>query len=476
MKSIDHFPEFGRITTVQGYGGARQRAAYLYRPAQPEHIGEIFHQARKEGFSVGLYGSGRSYGDAPLNSGNILLDLRRLNRILDWNPDTGVVRLEPGVTIQQLWQHMLEDGWWPSVVPGTMFPTVGGCLAMNVHGKNNYTQGTFGEHVLEFSALLPTGAEITCSPKKNSDLFHALIGGSGLLGVFTSITLQLKRVYSGDLWVQAWAAPSLRRMMAEMEELKSQVDYIVGWVDGVARGSAIGRGQLHSADYLPPGEDAQPYRTLSLGYQNLPDTFFGLVPASILWRLMAPWMNNLGVRMVNLLKYLSSATIGNHKRFRQPHAAFHFLLDYIPNWRMAYGREGLIQYQCFISSSHAVNAFEEILRLTHKRGLPSYLGVVKCHRPDVFLLSHAVDGFSLALDFKVTRGNRVALQRLTDALDEIVLEAGGRFYLAKDSTLKPEVFRKYLGEETLQRFWKLKHRCDPECVLQNDLYRRLFVG
>jgi len=296
-----------------------------------------------------------------------------------------------------------------------------------------------------------------------------------VFGVFTSIALQLKRVHSGDLSVKAWAPASLDEMIADLEARKTSEDYIVGWIDGLAGGKQLGRGQIHSARYLEPGEDPAPRETLRPEHQNLPDTLLGFVPTSILWRLMAPWMNNPGTRLVNLGKYLASR-LGNHKAYRQPHAAFHFLLDYIPNWIQSYGPEGLIQFQSFIPQANAAEAFREMLTLTQARRLPSYLVVLKRHRPDDFLLSHAVDGYSLAMDFKITRRNRARLQQLCNDLTQIVLEAGGRFYFAKDSTLTSAAAQQFLGAETVERFQALKRRLDPENLLQSDLYRRLFAA
>ncbi|MBE9524722.1 MAG: FAD-binding oxidoreductase [Chloroflexi bacterium] len=185
-------------------------------------------------------------------------------------------------------------------------------------------------------------------------------------------------------------------------------------------------------------------------------------------------MNNPGTRLVNTAKYNASRFLGNHKIVRQPHAAFHFLLDYIPHWIQSYGSGGLIQYQSFIATDKAADVFREMLHLTQVRGLPSYLVVLKRHRPDNFLLSHALDGYSLALDFKVTPKNRERLQILANDLNEIVLEAGGRFYFAKDSTLTSYQTSQFLGDTTIKQFRALKDRCDPDGLLQTDLYRRLF--
>ncbi len=448
--------------------------AYLFRPTQAEQIADLFHIAKRDGLTVGMRGAGRSYGDAALNGGQVILDIRRMDRVLDWNPDTGIIKMEPGVTMQQLWQHTLEDGYWPPVVPGTMFPTMGGMLGANIHGKNNYRAGTIGEHVLEFTALLPNGEHVTCTPETTPDLFYSIISGLGVLGVFTSVTLQLKRIYSGNIRVNAWASPNLRTMMSEFEPVKSEVDYLVGWVDTMVGGQALGRGQVHAADYLREDEDPAPARTLSLDYQTLPDTFFGLVPKSILYQFMRPFANNLGWGRVNYAKYLSSRYMGHHKSYIQSLVAFQFLLDYVPNWEKAYGGSGLIQYQSFIPKETAADAFEDIVKLNLKRGLPSYLSVLKRHRPDKFLLSHAVDGYSMAMDFKVWPNRKPELQAMCDEMSEIVLQAGGRFYFAKDGIIRPEHAKRFLGEETIKKFREIKARVDPEGVVQTELYRRVF--
>lgn len=469
-----HFPDIDRVELLQNFGRSIGSPAYVYRPTHAEQIAGLFRLAARRGFTVGLRGAGRSYGDASLNGGHVALDMRRMNRVLDWNPETGVIRVEPGATIQQLWMHTLEDGWWPPVAPGTMLPTLGGCLAMNIHGKNNYVAGPIGEHVLRFTALLPNGQEITCAPKKNPQLFYGLIGGLGVLGLFTSITLQLKRIYSGNLAVDAMAAPNLRRMIDDMEPLKAGSDYLVGWVDGTAGGDGLGRGQIHRADYLHAGDDPSPARTLRIDHQVLPGTFFGLVPKSALWLFMQFFMNNPGVSLTNTAKYVYSRAFEHHKRFEQSLVAFNFLLDYVPNWEKSYGRGGLMQFQSFIPKHTAADSFSDMLNLTQRRGLPTYLGVLKRHRPDSFLLSHAVDGYSMAMDFKVTDGNRRALQALCDDLARIALDAGGRFYFAKDSTLRAPDAAKFLGDETIRRFRELKALCDPQNLLQTELFRRVF--
>ncbi|HEY9151831.1 MAG TPA: FAD-binding oxidoreductase [Anaerolineales bacterium] len=460
-----------KFTYLENFGHSLRSPAYVFKPTSAEEISEAFQLARKNGLTVTARGAGRSYNDASLNGGGIVLDMSAMNRIVNWNPQTGRVTAEPGVTIQQLWQSVEPEGWWPPVVSGTMFTTLGGCLSANVHGKNNFKVGTIGEHVLEFTAILPTGAEVSCSPKKNADLFYSMISGLGMLGIFTSVTMQMKRIYSGLIEVDARPSHHLREHLTDLLDNAPNYDYIVGWVDTTAGGKSLGRGQIHAAHYLNEGQDPDAQKTMLLKNQTLPPRIFGVFPKSILHYFMSPFVNNLGTWGINTGKYIAS--LPRHT-FRESHAAFHFLLDYIPNWELSFGRGGLIEYQSFVPKETAEAAWSEMLRLSQQRGMPPYLGVTKRHRPDNFLLTHAVDGFSLAIDFKVTNSNREKLSAMLQEFDRIVLDAGGRFYFVKNSETTPETAMRFLGKETIAKFKKLKKRCDPKGLLESDLYRRVF--
>ncbi|MCW5874645.1 MAG: FAD-binding oxidoreductase [Anaerolineales bacterium] len=456
------------ISRLENFGHSLKRVAYVFRPEHTDELPALFEQAGRAGLTIGLRGAGRSYGDAALNAGHIVLDLRGLTRILDWDADTGIIRAEPGVTIEQLWRHALPQGWWPPVVPGTMFPTLGGCLAANIHGKNNWQAGPIGEHVLAFEAALPNGQQVTCSPQQNSELFYSMISGMGLLGVFTSITLQLKKVHSTHVRVTGWTQPNLAGMLAEVDANKDE-DYIVGWLDGCARGSALGRGQLHRATYVH-ADEAPPTRS----NLDLPASIMG-IPKAILPPLMAPFVNNFGVGLVNFAKYTANRVLENHKSYLQSLVEFNFLLDYIPGWERIYGRNGLVQHQSFIPAAAAESVYREVLQLAQRRGLPPYLSVLKRHRPDKFLLSHAVDGYSLALDFRVP-SDPARLVALAAELDAIVLAGGGRFYFAKDGMLSAEHTQQFLGAATLAKLSELKHQTDPQHLLQHDLFRRALAS
>ncbi len=463
-----------RFEKVDSWGGASHSASFVYRPNTVQAIREVFELARNSGRSVGYRAGGNSYGDAAMNAENLVLDLRRMTRVLEWNPENGRITVEPGVTLRQLWEYTLEDGWWIPIATGTMKTTVGGCAAMNTHGKNAWNMGVFGDHIVEFDILLPSGKRLTCSRDENEELFYAAIGGFGMLGCFTAVTIQLKRIYSGLLNVEGLTKPNLAETFAYFDEHLHNSDYLVAWSDAFARGKKLGRTEIHRANHLRPGEDTAPSQTLRVDKQHLPDTMMGIIPRSIIWRFQKPFWNNFGLRYVNMGKFYAAKFKGHHQ-VQQPHAIFHFLLDSL-DWNKPFGAGGLIQYQPFIPATNALDAFNEMLRLCQKRGFPNYLSVIKRHRPDPFLISYCLDGYSMAMDLRITNRNRAKIVALTKELDEIVLQANGRFYFARDSTLRPQILRASLGADRIDQFIAIKQQCDPENLIQTNLWRRLFTN
>lgn len=462
---------------VEGWGMAMGGHSRVWRPESAFEMSEVLADVRRRAGTVALRGAGCSYGDASINPGGDVLDVSRMNRVLDFDEDTGIANCEAGATIRDLWRHALPRGYWPRVVSGTMFPTLAGAAGMNIHGKNNYKVGTIGDAILDLDLVLATGELVTLSRSRQPDLFHAVVGGLGMLGAISRVRIATKKIHSGDIDVCGVSVPHLAAMMEYVDAHTGTADYLVGWLDCFARGAAAGRGLIHHARYLAPGEDPEPERTLRLDHQELPGSILGF-PKGEVWRILRAVSNDPGMRLLNLVKHQMGKLEQRRGWYRQSHAAFNFLLDFVPNWKFAYGRgggRGLIQYQVFLPAETALDGLTEVLRRQQDRGNVSYLGVLKRHRPDPFLLTHGLDGWSLAMDFKVTAGNRAELWRVTDELTRVVLERGGRFYFAKDAVIGPRTVETMFPAENLARFRELKAVLDPEGLFESALWRRAFA-
>ena len=461
---------------VEAWGMASGAERPIVFPRSTEELAEAFALARREGLTVTLRGGGNSYGDASLGEQSLIVDTTRFARLRSFDAETGVAEVEPGVTVRDLWRHALPRGFWPRVVSGTSFPTLGGIAAANIHGKNNFAVGTVGDAIQDFDLLLADGSLRTCSRTENADLFHAAIGGFGLLGAFTRLKLATKRIHSGELEVTTYAGKNLGELMDYVRAHVHAADYLVGWLDAFARGDALGCGQIHHARYLDEGEDARPEETLTLAHQEIGPNVFGVFPKAQLWRCVRLLNNDHGMTLLNRVRYWQGRLEGLLPPRRWTHNQFAFLLDSIPNWKWSYGRvpgHGLIQFQPFVPDAAAHHVLSEILRRSQARGFVPYLAVLKRHRPDPFWLTHAVDGWSLALDYKVTPANREELFRFCRTLVELVLAAGGRFYFAKDLVLPAGVLARMFPAERLAAFFALKRALAPQGLFERDLWRRV---
>ena len=466
-KDMSHSLDPARIRSLEGFGKTASSDSYLFSPISVDDVKAVFELARQQNRKVTLRGAGKSYGDLNIANEALALSLSRMNQILSWDRETGVIVAQAGATIEDIWRTTLQDGWWPAVVSGTMKPTLGGALAANIHGKNSFKEGTLGEHVQEIEVVFPTGEAESLTP--DDARLYAIISGVGLLGVITKVTLQMNRVYSGDLRVVPVSCRNLEEQFNAFESFESDADYRVTWIDCFAKGKSIGRGLFHAAFY---GQSSEP-STLREDHQDLPDTILGFIPKSITWRILRKFNSNFGMRLLNSVKYRSSKLMGDGKQYRQSLVGFSFLLDYVPNWQNAYLPGGLIQYQCFGPKERARQVFEKLLQMQHETGIISYLGVMKRHRPDRFLFSHGVDGYSLALDFKASSRNWTKLRNLCRQMNQVVLKADGRFYFAKDSTLEAADVQHFLGEVAISEFRKLKAEVDPDGLLTNTLAERV---
>ena len=451
------------IRTYSGFGRSQEAAGYRFAVSSAADIQTAYQVAATEGKQIALRGAGRSYGDPNFAAEQIVLDLTPFNRIHSFDLESKVIDVEGGATLEDIWRFCLPKGAWLPVVSGTTRPTIGGALAMNIHGKNALLKGTIGEHVLDLEVVAPSG---TMRLTPEDPLFSVVVSGAGLLGVISRVRLQMKSVSSGMVRVEATHFSNWADHFTAFERFEGDAEYVVSWVDGFS----TGRGIIHAGWH----EEGAPSSLLEAS-QDLPARVFGVIPKDQVWRFLKLLNNPIGMRAINAAKSVSGKTIEHGKVKSQTLAAFNFLLDYVPDWERAYLPGGLIQCQYFVPKESASDLFPALLSMCRAEGLVPYLVVTKRHRPDKlpFVFQHAVDGYSIAMDFKVTEANRSRLWKLADTMSHEVLSMGGRFYLAKDSTLTAELFQQSIGARAMERFHTAKAALDPTGLLTNAQAQRL---
>ena len=453
-----------------GWSMAQYAYSYVLCPNNIDELKSTIKLAGKNKLSICPIGSARSYGDEILNEDNILVDCTYMNRILSWDPKTGIMTVEPGVTLQQALKVCLKDNWILPVVPGTRYPSVGGCASNNVHGKNSFKDGNFGDWVLEFDILLSSLEIITCSKENNQELFFAGIGGLGMLGFFTKIKIQLKKVPSPYFVVRKWTVPNLKGIIEDFIQVSEESDYIVGQVDCFSMASHLGRGTIHSASYTQNKSSKNNY------FKDLevPERISPIIPDSWVLNVGKISMSPFTMRCISSLKYYSDSFTGGKKEYVESSPKFHFLLDRIPYWPGLY-KFGFFEFEPLIPSENAITAFREIITLSHRYKVPPYIAGIKYHKKDEFLMSFALDGFSIGFDFPVLPDRKEEQRDMFYKMHEITAQHGGIVYLAKDNLMVPEHFKKMYKTKIIE-FVAIKKKYDPDILFQSNLFRRLFMS
>jgi FAD/FMN-containing dehydrogenase len=399
-----------------------------------------------------VYGNGRSYGDSCLNDGGaLILGRQGLDRILAFDRESGLVTCEAGVLLDDLLKLVVPSGWFPPVTPGTCFVTIAGALANDVHGKNHHRAGTFGRHVRAFELLRSDGSRLTCAPDINSALFAATIGGFGLTGLITQVTLQLMPVTSAEMMQEALHFDGLDRFFEIAAESDATHDYTVAWIDSLAEGRKFGRGVFFRANHAEAAA-ALPIRPV----RTLP---FPIKPPF-------PLINGLSLRIFNLLYRNAQPKTPEPRRIA--YRPFFYPLDRVANWNRAYGPNGLRQFQCAVPMAQARDAVEAMLRRSQAAGEASFLTVLKLFGevPSPGMMSFPIAGATLTLDFP-NRGQRT--ERLLAELDAIAIEAGGRVNPYKDARMSPATF-----EASFPHWRDFARHIDPG--FSSSFWRRVTAG
>jgi FAD/FMN-containing dehydrogenase len=378
------------------------------------------------------YGNGRSYGDSALSKN--IINTKPHSFFLNFDEVNGLLHIQAGVLLSEILDVFVPRGWFLKITPGTKLITVGGAVASDVHGKNHHIEGCFSESIEMFNLMLPDGEIVKCSKHENVELFMATCGGMGLTGVILDVQISLKKIKSQYINQTTIKTKNLQETFEAFEKYKNTT-YSVAWIDCLAKDKNLGRCLLMVGDFSNDGKlDYQTKNKYKVLFN--PPSFF---------------LNKLSVKIFNWLYYgRVRKTISKQ---RVDIDTFFYPLDAIDNWNKVYGKKGFIQYQFILPKEVSFKGLGNVLKEISSSGKGSFLAVLKLYGKDNNnYLSFPMEGYSLALDFKIEKG----LFELLDKLDDIILKYGGRIYLAKDARVKKEVFEQ--GYPRIGKFRALRKK------------------
>jgi FAD/FMN-containing dehydrogenase len=443
-------------TALSGWGRFPICESDVFRP---EKFAELSAIVAANSQKLIARGAGRAYGDAALNAENRVVDLQRLNRMRSFDAESGILHAEAGVTLDEIIRVFLPRGFFPPVVPGTRFVTLGGSVAADIHGKSHHRDSSLAAHVLWFDLMLATGEVRRCSREENADLFWATIGGMGLTGIILELATRLRRVESAYIKGEIIRVANVDAAIENFERTDAQYGCSAAWIDCVATKGSLGRSVLHVGDFasreaLPANLRHEPLLSKEKGSPAVP---FNLPNFAL---------NSLSVRAFNLGYF---ALHKDQNPAVVSYEPFFFPLDSIQNWSRIYGKRGFVQYQCVWPLAESRAGLIETLEAISGSGRASFLAVLKKFGAQEGMLSFPMPGYTLALDFPVTNG----LLEFLDRLDEMVRRRGGRVYLAKDARMRPETFRAMYPK--FEEWRAAKAKADPNNHFSSTLSRRLLM-
>jgi decaprenylphospho-beta-D-ribofuranose 2-oxidase len=403
-------------------------------------------------------GLGRSYGDAAQNAGGVVLDMVGDAPPVVLDPVGGLVTASGGTSLDELMRELLPRGFFVPVTPGTRHVTVGGAVAADIHGKNHHVDGSWMDHVTSVTLALPGGEERVVGPEVDADAFWATAGGMGLTGVVTSCTFRTIPVETSRMVVDTTRLPDLDAALAAMADTDAPFRYTVAWLDVLASGRSLGRSVLTCADHAPlDAVGGDPMAARAFNPRAIAATP-PVVPPGLL--------NRFSIRAFNEL-WFRRAPAHRTGELQSISAYFH-PLDLVRDWNRLYGRRGFVQWQ-FVVPDDATTTLRTVIERLNRAGAASFLTVLKRFGPgNAGPLSFPAAGWTLALDIPAATGG---LAEVLDGLDRLVVDAGGRIYLAKDSRVAPELVAAMYPR--LAEWRAVRDRLDPRGDLQSDLGRRL---
>ncbi len=445
---------------LSGWGRTASSVAQVLSTPDLDVVAEAVSTAGPRG--VIARGLGRSYGDPAQNGGGLVVDMTAFGRIHHIDPDTGIVDLDAGVSLDTLMKTVLPHGLWVPVLPGTRQVTVGGAIASDIHGKNHHSHGSFGNHVVSMDLLTADGALRTLAPEgADADLFWATVGGMGLTGIIVRARVRMKHTETAYFIVDNDRTDNLAETMELLTGGSDDgYEYSMSVPDTISTDSKLGRagfsrGSLATLDQLPPKLRRNPLKFDAPQLLTVPDVFPNGMVNNLTTRIAAEAAHRVYPRQAR-------GRIQNLTQFYHP-------LDLLGEWNRAYGRRGFLQYQ-FSMPFGAEQQLASAVRAIAHSGHRSFLNVFKrMGAANPAPLSWPHPGYMLSLDFPLKPG----LGEFCARLDERVLDAGGRLYFAKDSRTSPELIRTMYPR--LEEWRRIRDAVDPERIFASDLARRLHL-
>lgn len=203
----------------------RTRVTKIVRPVSVDEVRSAVQTAKQSEWPISICGGQHAMGGQQFGANTLLIDTQGMNRVVSFDREKGLIEVESGI----MWPDLIDflhneqrDGqsaWAIKQKQTGVDPvTIGGSLAANIHGRGLHLTPFVGD-IESFRVVDATGRPITCSRRENAELFSLAIGGYGLFGVVTHVTLRLTRRTKVKRLVEVIA---VKNMLARMDQCRRE--------------------------------------------------------------------------------------------------------------------------------------------------------------------------------------------------------------------------------------------------------------
>ena len=468
------FMEWKELTSLVGSIRTRSLVA---RPTTIEQCRETLAYCRRNGMTICARGAGRGYGDLALNDGQALLDMSAMNRIIAFDEEAAQITVQAGIRIIDIYQAVHHRLFTLPASPTESHSSVAGAICANVNGKEAWRNGSFAQQVVRLKLLLANGEVLTID--RSHELFNAVVGGIGLLGVIVEATLQLQPIPSPFVEIDRIPASDVDALLEKMARVELTYDAAVVWVDAYACGRKTGRSVIHTARWLERNDtESQRREILMAGYERLDrHRQFGLALheklgpfLSLMLHAQRPMMN-----LFNRLYYAGGRLLALTGRSSNTELFLRFAFEAsftVPPAHLVCGPRGYTVQLTFPRST-AREAIIELIGICQSSPCPPVTTILRSHKPDDCLISFSEDGYSLNFEFHPKNRSESASRKAVDRLVDATVRRSGKIHLAKDQVLRPEQF--YRVYPRYKDLLAIKRKLDPEGLFTSDLARRVGI-
>jgi decaprenylphospho-beta-D-ribofuranose 2-oxidase len=457
--------------------GSIRTHSLVARPTTIEQCRETLAYCRRNGMTICARGAGRGYGDLALNDGQALLDMSAMNRIIEFDEEAAQITVQAGIRIIDIYQAVHHRLFTLPASPTESHSSVAGAICANVNGKEAWRNGSFAQQVVRLKLLLANGEVLTID--RSHELFNAVVGGIGLLGVIVEATLQLQPIPSPFVEIDRIPASDVDALLEMMTRVELTYDAAVVWVDAYACGRKTGRSVIHTARWLERNDtEWQRREILMAGYERLDrHRHFGLALheklgpfLSLMLHAQRPMMN-----LFNRLYYAGGRLLALTGRSSNTELFLRFAFEAsftVPPAHLVCGPRGYTVQLTFPRST-AREAIIELIGICQSSPCPPVTTILRAHKPDDCLISFSEDGYSLNFEFHPKKRSESTSREAVDRLVDATVRRGGKIHLAKDQVLRPEQF--YRVYPRYKDLLAIKRKFDPEGLFTSDLARRVGI-